>query len=109
MRVHQLRSTSVGRDKGYSSAKYLQSAPTPRRVRVLARSRDDDAAPEPPDLLQETITFLTADGIVRIPGRMLEVPHSRSSRTQQRQPMPSWDEQRLCIGQTFEVAAWNAR
>jgi hypothetical protein len=66
-------------------------------------------------MVQETITFFTADGIVRIPGRTLEVPRSSSSsssssrRRQGHQPMPSWEEQRLCIGQTFEVAAWNAR
>jgi hypothetical protein len=80
------------------------------QAQALPRGHDD-AAPEPTETLQETITFFTADGIVRIPGRMLEVPRSSSSssRRQARQPMPSWEEQRLCIGQTFEVAAWNAR
>jgi hypothetical protein len=76
---------------------------------LQALPKGDDAAPEPTETLQETITFFTADGIVRVPGRMLQVPRRSSSRRQQRQPMPSWEEQRLCIGQTFEVAAWNAR
>lgn len=52
----------------------------------------------------ELITFFTADGIVQIPGRAYHVPR-RTSVAQQH--MPTWEEQTLCIGQTFQVAAWS--
>lgn len=79
---------------------------TPHLYTMQAYSARDDAAPEPASTVHETITFFTAEGIVRIPGRLVTVPR-RTKRLQQ--PMPSWEEQTLCIGQTFEVAAWNAR
>ncbi|WIA43858.1 hypothetical protein OEZ86_010273 [Tetradesmus obliquus] len=115
MLAQRLRSTSACHENGRRRSSSLRTASTRRRVHVpaLPRSWEDDAAPEPTDMVQETITFFTADGIVRIPGRMLAVPRSSSSsgrsKRSKQQPMPSWEEQRLCIGQTFEVAAWNAR
>lgn len=69
-------------------------------------SRGDDHVQDNNSMLQqnELITFITADGIMQIPGRPYYVP--RQCRKSQ-QPMPTWEEQLLCIGQTFQVAAWS--
>ncbi|KIZ06095.1 hypothetical protein MNEG_1863 [Monoraphidium neglectum] len=81
----------------------------------------DDLGPLSPDSsVQEIITILTAEGAIhRIPGRRIQLdaasdggavlggPH-RPRRVRQ-QPMPSWDEQTLCIGASFAVSATNGR
>lgn len=69
-------------------------------------SRGDGFMHDNSSMLQqnELITFITADGVVQIPGRPYYAP--RKFRETQ-QPMPTWEEQLLCIGQTFQVAAWS--
>jgi hypothetical protein len=54
--------------------------------------------------VQEKITFFTSEGLVQIPGRVVEVPHANVM-----QPFPSWEEQGLVVGATFAVAATNGR
>lgn len=57
----------------------------------------------------QVITFLTSDGIVRLPGRVLQ--HNTTKLTQLRvklQQLPQPTEQGLCIGNVFTVAAMNA-
>lgn len=49
--------------------------------------------------------LLLHQGIVTIPGREIKVPKAHKIV----QPMPSFEEQGLCIGATFSLAATNGR
>ncbi|GLC35128.1 hypothetical protein PLESTF_001525900 [Pleodorina starrii] len=83
------------------------SLPTPV-CQARKKGRDADFTNEGPgneDHVQEIITFFTSDGVVRIPGNRVLRPAQR--RKQLVRPMPTWEEQSLCIGATFSVAATN--
>ncbi|GIL96208.1 hypothetical protein Vretimale_2078 [Volvox reticuliferus] len=64
-----------------------------------------DEQPENGELVREVLTFLTPDGAVRIPGKRVIRPAQRHKELLR--PMPTWEEQSLCIGATFSVAATN--
>jgi len=68
----------------------------------------DDLPEDVPErhMVQEMITFLTMDGnIVKVPGRKLPVLTTKPR--SMIKPMPTWEEQKLCIGASFLVAATN--
>lgn len=99
---------------------YLQSFDTQAGLRRYRIHKDDDDANRQSEvgaqLLSfhhrphaQVITFLTSDGIVRLPGRVL--PHNSARLNQLRinlQQLPQPAEQGLCIGNVFTVAAMNA-
>ncbi|GFR45123.1 hypothetical protein Agub_g6503 [Astrephomene gubernaculifera] len=64
-----------------------------------------DDRPENMEMVREIITFVTSDGIVRVPGNRVLRPAHQHKRLVQ--PMPTWDQQQLCIGSSFTVAATN--
>ncbi|KAG1654649.1 hypothetical protein FOA52_010277 [Chlamydomonas sp. UWO 241] len=75
---------------------------TPGRCQALPRGElqlyDDDG-----ESFMEMTTVLTSDGrMVRIPGKTVGKPARRPFA-----PMPTWDEQKLCIGASFVLAATN--
>mmetsp|Transcript_16369 Transcript_16369/g.40794 ORF Transcript_16369/g.40794 Transcript_16369/m.40794 type:complete len:209 (-) Transcript_16369:1381-2007(-) len=68
--------------------------------------RDDHFAPEP---LQEVVTFITPEGLVRLPGRLVRDPRQQQPRTPRlHQPLPTTSEQALCVGASFLVEGRNA-
>eukprot|EP00877_Chromochloris_zofingiensis_P010019 jgi/Chrzof1/5270/Cz15g20060.t1 len=91
----------------------LQGRSSRSRIRscVCHALHRGDIFPQPqPPTVQEVITFVTAEGIVQIPGRRIQVsqdaaPQHRPGR--HHDPLPTWEEQGLCIGSTFAVAATN--
>ncbi|KAI8472807.1 MAG: hypothetical protein J3K34DRAFT_457670 [Monoraphidium minutum] len=101
----------------------LRSPPRPlrwHRTRSLATRalHRDDLPPFNPlnadNHVQEIITIFTAEGAVhRIPGRRISFDGPDGAlfapQRPRRQPMPSWDEQTLCIGASFAVSATNGR
>ncbi|KAK9815897.1 hypothetical protein WJX72_011570 [[Myrmecia] bisecta] len=78
-----------------------------RSLTALARFRSSDF-PQPPEHEglrdAEVITFFTADGMVQLPGRTLKMPQRRLP---PRAPLPTWQEQGLCVASTFVIAATN--
>jgi hypothetical protein len=73
----------------------------------------------------QVIHLITAEGVVKIPGRRLRVPRVHAAGSpgvvtpgaladawgppSRPQALPSWEEQGLCIGSTFALAATNGR
>ncbi|KAK9802997.1 hypothetical protein WJX73_007585 [Symbiochloris irregularis] len=55
----------------------------------------------------ETFTFFTSEGLVQLRGSSPSPAQSLEQVLQSRQPMPSQEEQGLCLGSTFWVAATN--
>lgn len=56
------------------------------------------------DSEQEVVTFFTSDGLVQLPKWQ---PFSKSFKPRQHTPLPTWQEQGLCIGNTFWLTATN--
>eukprot|EP00775_Hariotina_reticulata_P007442 gene7442-7652_t len=79
----------------------VRERPHGKAVRVRAAF---DGQPLQRKNVQEKITFFTAEGLVQIRGRTVEVYHPNVI-----QPFPSWEEQGLVVGATFAVAATNGR
>lgn len=52
----------------------------------------------------EVVTFFTSDGLVQLPKWQ---PPSKAIKMKQHNPLPTWQEQGLCIGNTFRVTATN--
>lgn len=83
------------------------------RCAVLRKSRQsfvlkslswDDLPCEDEEQVQEVMTFITNEGFVRFPGKVVK----RVQRAQRNRPrLPTWEEQGLCIGASFLVAATN--
>ncbi|KAG2446959.1 hypothetical protein HYH02_008113 [Chlamydomonas schloesseri] len=69
------------------------------------RSHEEDDVAGPKEYVREVITFVTSDGVVQIPGRRVARPAPQHKKLVA--PMPTWEEQSLCIGATFSVAATN--
>lgn len=56
--------------------------------------------------ISEVITFITSDGLVRLPRWQTSTPF-QAAKAKRRLPLPTWQEQGLCIGNTFWVTATN--
>ncbi|GBF94704.1 D-tagatose-1,6-bisphosphate aldolase subunit [Raphidocelis subcapitata] len=90
------------------------SRPTFRRA--FFRDALGPLQPEESNTVQEIITIFTAEGTVhRLPGRRISIdPSDAAGRAAggwrgRQQPMPTWEEQTLCIGASFAVSATNGR
>lgn len=57
-----------------------------------------------PERVHEVVTFITSDGLVQLP--KWQAP-SKVFKLKQHTPLPTWQEQGLCIGNTFWVTATN--
>lgn len=59
------------------------------------------------DSQYEAVTFFTSEGLVRFPAAKMLPEQGVQNLLSQRAPLPTWQEQGLCIGSTFWVAATN--
>jgi len=75
---------------------------------VAAKALHHDDVPKRIRYVNEIITFMGAEGIVKVPGRRIEIEEDWQPFLHQ-QPLPTWEEQTLCIGSTFSVAATNGK
>ncbi|KAL0047472.1 hypothetical protein WJX82_004349 [Trebouxia sp. C0006] len=94
-------SRAAGTLAGQKAIKPVSNA-TRRRVlnKVLASRQPDKESYRP----SEVVTFFTSDGLVQLP--KWQAP-SKAIKMKQHNPLPTWQEQGLCIGNTFWVTATN--
>lgn len=97
--------TDVSRAAGsVAGQKAIKTVPNSTRRRVLSKvlaSREPDKESYRPS---EVVTFFTSDGLVQLP--KWQAP-SKAIKMRQNNPLPTWQEQGLCIGNTFWVTATN--
>ncbi|PNH06762.1 hypothetical protein TSOC_006843, partial [Tetrabaena socialis] len=62
---------------------------------------------EQQEFVREVITFVTSDGLTQIPGRRVLRPARENKRLVA--PMPTWEEQSIVVGASFQVAATNGQ
>ncbi|KAL0028778.1 hypothetical protein WJX79_006751 [Trebouxia sp. C0005] len=97
--------TDVCRAAGsFAGQKTVKSVSNARRRRVLDKvlaGREPDKESYRPS---EVVTFFTSDGLVQLP--KWQAP-SKAIIMKKHNPLPTWQEQGLCIGNTFWVTATN--